>query len=195
MREKRRQILDGVRQVMGERGILGVTMKNVASAADMSQGLLHYYFSSKDEMMLEVMRTNSERVLDLFGQALRSLQPGDDVPGFLTREYRRLHDDYTEYFTMFAECWPLIWTGQAMRQAIRELFLYFRGGVRGMLEDLRDRGVIEPQLPLGDLAAMINAQCDGMELQMHVDPALAKSDGFWRAFEHSLRALFNGKWR
>ncbi len=188
--EKRKKILLGVEQVIAEKGYTGATMKAVASAADVSPGLLHYYFADKEEMMLAMMRFNAERLMDLFQQAFAGLEPGDDAAAVITREYRRMHEEAPSYFNIFAECWPLLWTSKAMHQGFRDLFVEFREGVMALLKMLEERGVVRLNLPLKETAAMINAQCDGLELQLRVDPDLIGDQGFWDAYEFTLRAFF-----
>lgn len=46
-------ILESVWKVVAEQGFPGVTMRSVAKRADVSLGRVQYYFSSKDELVLE----------------------------------------------------------------------------------------------------------------------------------------------
>lgn len=49
----RTMILESVWKVAAEQGFPGVTMRSVAKRADVSLGRVQYYFSSKDELVLE----------------------------------------------------------------------------------------------------------------------------------------------
>ncbi|THB68543.1 MAG: TetR/AcrR family transcriptional regulator [Desulfovibrio sp.] len=190
MQEKRRRILDGVRKVIAGKGSLGVTMKSVAAEAGVSPGLIHYYFSDKEEMLYAVMRDNAQTLMQAFRQAFYNLKPGDDAPAIIAREYRRMHMDSPGYFNVFAECWPLAWTSRVMNAAFIQLFKDFWEAVEAMIAHLQEKGVVKPLLPLKQTAAMINSQCDGLELQLRVFPELVHDDEFWKAYEFTLRALF-----
>jgi AcrR family transcriptional regulator len=48
---RRRQILEGLLKAVGEHGLQRCNMTNVAEAAGVSRGILHYYFKNKDEMI------------------------------------------------------------------------------------------------------------------------------------------------
>jgi AcrR family transcriptional regulator len=52
----RERILAAAAHVMGTEGVRSLTTRRVAREAGVNLGLLHYYFSSMDEMRLEVLR-------------------------------------------------------------------------------------------------------------------------------------------
>ena len=59
-----------MRASVAARGITGSTFDQVAREAGVSRGLLHYYFGTKERLLVEVVRRECER-------ALRAARPGD----------------------------------------------------------------------------------------------------------------------
>ncbi len=53
---KRRQIMDGARQVFLSAGFDGASMNDIARAAGVSKGTLYAYFNSKDELFEAIIR-------------------------------------------------------------------------------------------------------------------------------------------
>src|SRR5271154_5402599 len=53
---KRRQIVEGARQVFLSAGFDGASMNDIARAAGVSKGTLYAYFSSKDELFEAIIR-------------------------------------------------------------------------------------------------------------------------------------------
>jgi TetR/AcrR family transcriptional repressor of bet genes len=53
--ERRAEIVAAFRTVLGERGYAGTTIAEVARAAGLRQGLLHYHFESKQEILLALL--------------------------------------------------------------------------------------------------------------------------------------------
>jgi len=49
-----------MRACVAARGIAGATFDRVAAAAGVSRGLLHYYFGSKERLLVEVVRREAE---------------------------------------------------------------------------------------------------------------------------------------
>lgn len=52
---RRAQILDAAAQVFAEKGFARATTKEIAAAADVSEGTIYNYFASKDELLLGIM--------------------------------------------------------------------------------------------------------------------------------------------
>lgn len=60
--KRRQQILDGFQQVLASSGYSGATISAIAAAADLSPGLLHYHFHSKQEILLALLDRLQKRV-------------------------------------------------------------------------------------------------------------------------------------
>jgi AcrR family transcriptional regulator len=57
---RRAALLDAARQVVLERGMASARIADIAKATNVSGGLVHYHFATKDELMAEMLRANSE---------------------------------------------------------------------------------------------------------------------------------------
>jgi AcrR family transcriptional regulator len=55
--ERRAQILEATREVALERGLANLRVADVATHLGISSGLIHYHFSSKDELLVEMLRS------------------------------------------------------------------------------------------------------------------------------------------
>src|SRR5688572_28866997 len=59
--DNRRRLVEAGYQVLAEQGMEAVTVKALARVAGVSPGLFHYYFTSKDELLLAVFDEAGER--------------------------------------------------------------------------------------------------------------------------------------
>src|ERR687884_1930767 len=74
--EKAKRIVTAMRDSVARRGAAGSTFDHVAREAGVSRGLLHYYFGSKERLLVEVVRRDTElRVAPL----QRNLAPADTL--------------------------------------------------------------------------------------------------------------------
>lgn len=67
--EKRRQILDGAREVFRAKGYEGASMDAIAKAAGVSKGTLYVYFTNKDELFEQLITDEKQELaaaLDAF---------------------------------------------------------------------------------------------------------------------------------
>jgi TetR/AcrR family transcriptional regulator, transcriptional repressor of bet genes len=58
--ERRQQIVSGLLTVVAERGYDGASINSIAHAAGLAPGLIHYYFTNKQEILLEAIRDLDE---------------------------------------------------------------------------------------------------------------------------------------
>lgn len=58
---RREQLLDIATHLFGKYGLEGTTTKDIAEAAGVSPGLLYYYYSSKEDLLISVIRRFREQ--------------------------------------------------------------------------------------------------------------------------------------
>lgn len=87
--EKRDLILAAARQVFAQRGVVDVTMEDIAKAAKVSKGALYLHFASKDELYLQLTAQGGRALLVRAREA--SLAP----TGFLA--FRAMLEGYAQY--------------------------------------------------------------------------------------------------
>src|SRR6266542_3294489 len=58
--EKAQRIVEAMRASVARRGVAGSTFDHVAREAQVSRGLLHYYFGTKERLLAEVVRRDCE---------------------------------------------------------------------------------------------------------------------------------------
>ena len=68
-------LLDAAEQLMLEEGYAAVTSRRLASKAGLKPQLVHYYFRTMEELVLEVFRRRAEEGLQVQAAALNSPQP------------------------------------------------------------------------------------------------------------------------
>jgi AcrR family transcriptional regulator len=90
---RKAQILDGAAQVFAQKGFHAATTREIAQAADVSEGTIYNYFESKEELLIELMNRLGDKELrkmhftsDQLDQALKQ-----DVYDFLRDVFRTRH--------------------------------------------------------------------------------------------------------
>ncbi len=87
--QKRKYILDTARKVFMEKGFKRVTMKDIVEACDISRGGLYLYFSSTEEIFLEVLRMESEETDDVFSDNVKEDSTATDILMIFLKEQKK----------------------------------------------------------------------------------------------------------
>src|SRR5437764_7941902 len=88
--DKAQRIVDAMRASVGSRGAAGATFDHVAREAGVSRGLLHYYFGTKERLLVEVVRRDTEIRMAALDEALADAHTADDFIDALVRSLEDL---------------------------------------------------------------------------------------------------------
>ena len=83
---RREQILEGLFAAMAEAGSANSSVTEIASAAGIARGALHYYFESKDEIRVALMSRLGERYISRLARAIE--RGGEDPERALTNVFQ-----------------------------------------------------------------------------------------------------------
>jgi AcrR family transcriptional regulator len=73
--EKRERILDATEEIMLKEGYAAVSSRSVAAAAGMQAPLVHYHFSTLDDLFVSVLARRAGRNVERMRDALASSEP------------------------------------------------------------------------------------------------------------------------
>src|SRR5919201_2038818 len=88
--ERAQRIVDAMRASVARRGAAGSTFDHVAREAGVSRGLLHYYFGTKERLLVEVVRRDTELGVGLLEGALADPHPADEFIDALVRSLEEM---------------------------------------------------------------------------------------------------------
>src|SRR5438067_12839006 len=83
--DKAQRIVDAMRGSVARRGAAGSTFDQVAREAGVSRGLLHYYFGTKERLLVEVVRRETDLRIERLEAATADAASADDVLAAMVR--------------------------------------------------------------------------------------------------------------
>jgi AcrR family transcriptional regulator len=92
---KRRQIMDGARQVFLSSGFDGASMNDIARAAGVSKGTLYAYFDSKEQLFEAIIRGEYAQSAERLCTFRREGDPRDMLTDFGVRLIGKMAEPYT----------------------------------------------------------------------------------------------------
>ena len=101
--EKAQRIVDAMRESVAKRGAAGSTFEHVAREAGVSRGLLHYYFGTKERLLVEVVRRDAEIRVARLDEPLAKAETVDDVLDVLVSSLTDLIENEPAFFLLLYE--------------------------------------------------------------------------------------------
>lgn len=145
----RERIVDGTAKVLNERGYSGTRLSDIADIAEVQAPAIYYYFSSREELVEEAVSVGLQRTMGLMHEALDAV-PDAATP--LQRIRAAVGAHLNTLLTHSDHAAAAMRTLQQLPQDIRDRQLTAHRAYldiwRGLLEDARAAGEMDPELDL-----------------------------------------------
>lgn len=187
--EKARRIVEAMRICIGKYGPVNSTFDVVAKEAGVSRGLLHYYFGSKERLMVEVLRSDAlDRVA-----AIRAVSPHINSADELMDVFvGQMHDwlahnpeSYALVFEMLVESRR----NEEIGDANREMRKLIEDELAAVLRRLQDDGAIVMRGSANSCSLALFAMGHGLAMEMLSDPDADHEESQARIVEAGLYLL------
>jgi AcrR family transcriptional regulator len=168
--EKAARIVEAMRISVCTRGIAGSTFDHVSREAGVSRGLLHYYFGTKERLLVEVVRRECDLRIDRLEQAIGGAVTVDAVLAALVRSFEDFLGDGLTSAVMYYELLTLAQRNEEIATEIAELGRRLRSHMADALRAKSQAGVIELRAEAEAIAAFLYALADGITLRRLSEP-------------------------
>ncbi len=168
--DKAKRIVDAMRDSVAERGAAGSTFEHVAREAGVSRGLLHYYFGTKERLLVEVVRRDAELRVARLDEMLEKARTVDDVLDVLVSSLTDMIDNDPGFFLLIYELFSAGRRNPDIQHEVGQLFERTRSHVAAVLDAKNAEGVIRLRFGAEDVVSYLFAVGDGFALQTLSDP-------------------------
>jgi AcrR family transcriptional regulator len=176
--DKAQRIVDAMRTSVAQRGAAGSTFEHVAREAGVSRGLLHYYFGTKERLLVEVVRRDAELRITRLDEMLVRAKTVDDVLDGLVASLTDMIDNDPGFFLLLYELFSAGRRNPDIQREVGQLFQRTRSHVAEVLEAKESEGVISLRFDAEAVVSYLFALGDGLALQVLSDPKRDSSGAF-----------------
>ena len=187
-RARRREILLVALNAFAEQGFRATSMREIAEMVGLSQAGLLHHFSSKDELLEEVLRLRDEEQ-EVFNERF-GRRDGLNAVRYLIDlvELNARQVGLVRLYTVLAG--ESVGAGHPAQPYFLQRYTTVRERVAGRLRDARDSGEIRDDVDLPAVASVLIAVMDGLQIQWLHDPdAVDMKTAFADFLDSYLRGL------
>ena len=176
--DKAQRIVDAMRDSVAKRGAAGSTFEHVAREAGVSRGLLHYYFGTKERLLVEVVRRDTELRVERLDERLAPAKTIDDVIDALVASLTDMIENEAGFFLLLYELFSAGRRNPDIQREVGQLFEKTRSHVADVLRSKEEEGVLSLRFPAEDVVSYLFALGDGFALQALSDPSRDSAGAF-----------------
>jgi AcrR family transcriptional regulator len=178
--EKARRIVEAMRHSVAKRGAAGSTFDHVSREAGVSRGLLHYYFGTKEQLLVEAVRRDCELRLEVLERRLAGAQTADDFIDLMAQNLQETIREDPDFVTLVFELFTLSRRNEEIALEYAGLMQRTRARVASLLAAAQKEGVLRLHAEPGAVADILFSLADGFALRMLSEPE--------RDFQETIRA-------
>jgi AcrR family transcriptional regulator len=168
--EKAQRIVEAMRSSVARRGTAGSTFDHVSREAGVSRGLLHYYFGTKEQLLVEAVRRDCELRMELLEGRLASAKSADDYIDLMAQNLQETVHEEPEFVTLVFELFTLSRRNKDIAAEYAGLMQRMRGQVAAMLAVAQDEGILRLHAEPEAVAEILFSLADGLVLRMLAEP-------------------------
>jgi AcrR family transcriptional regulator len=168
--DKAQRIVAAMRLCVAKYGAAGATFDHVAREAGVSRGLLHYYFGSKEKLLIEVVRSETARLVELIKAASTAATSAQELVDIFLAQLENIIQHEPELYLLGFEL-----IGEARRHPeigneVAEYNRKTRAQFGEILDELQKKDAIQLRhSPLATASALL-AMANGLAMEMFQDP-------------------------
>jgi AcrR family transcriptional regulator len=171
--ERRGEILDATAQVVVERGFAATRVADVARRLDISTGLIHYHFESKDQLFAETFERAANADLDRLAAEVAGV---DSAIAKLDVIFRLYSPESAEPgWMLWIDGWGEALRTPALKKLSQDLDLRWKQ----LLQDIIQNGIRSREFTCPDIhgtAWRLAALLDGLAVQVTVHEGVISND-------------------
>jgi AcrR family transcriptional regulator len=168
--DKAQRIIAAMRASVGQRGAAASTFDHVAREAGVSRGLLHYYFGSKERLLVEVVRHDAAERNRNMDERLAKAGSADEIVQALVVGLEEFLEDEPGGQAVIYEMLSASRHSDEIRAELAELYRQWRERLAGWLRAKEREGVIQLGAEPEAIASILFSLGDGFGIQVLSDP-------------------------
>jgi AcrR family transcriptional regulator len=168
--EKATRIVEAMRSSVARRGISGSTFEHVAREAGVSRGLLHYYFGTKEALLVEVVRRDAEHRIARLDEPLEAASSAEEILQILVADLQDSIKNEPGFWVLLFELFTAGRRNPDIQREVGVLFDRTRAHVAEIFRSKQSEGVLKLRYDADAVIGALFALADGIALQMLSDP-------------------------
>jgi AcrR family transcriptional regulator len=168
--EKARRIIEAMRHSVARRGTAGSTFERVSREAGVSRGLLHYYFGTKEKLLVEAVRHDCDLRLQRLQGQLAGARTADAFVALMAQSLEETIRKEPDFVTLIFELFTLSRRNADIAAEFAALQRRMREHLAGMLATAQDEGVLRLHADPEAVAEILFSLADGFALRMLAEP-------------------------
>ena len=192
--QKINEILKNSLMVLAKNGYENTTIANIAKESGVSRGILHYYFSDKEDLVSKVLAYSSENIIQATIKGIRGKTPeelADNIIKDSIVSFRENPDFYAFLFEM--------WCASRRSNKIKNELIICSAKVIKSIKKVLDESIENGHLKIGtknteEMSKVLLALFNGIAFEMLMEPGRNLEDRkYWIQVRYTILSILKSQ--
>jgi AcrR family transcriptional regulator len=161
-------ILEAACRVVVRDGAHGLRMASVAREAGVSKALLHYYFSTRQELVRAAFAFSSELWDEAVDARLASIPDGAGRVALYLSSWLDANEPFNEQRALWNEVWSSLRVDSELRPLVRDAYLAWVKRLVSLIDQGRRDGSIPTEVVASAAGRRLAAVADGLDSMLYL---------------------------
>ncbi len=187
--EKINRVLQASLKVLAAKGYENATIADISKAAKVSRGLLHYYFSDKEDLVSKTLATSSNILVQSSLVGVKGKSPEEMVDNILDGYIKNLQE-HSDFYAFLFEMWCASRRSKKIRKELESCVEKVTGAIKKLLEDEGKNSMKFDAQDSSDIAKALLALSDGIAFHLLINQSVdLKDKKFWLPIRNMMLAV------
>jgi AcrR family transcriptional regulator len=140
--QKINEILKNSLRVLAKNGYENTTIANIANKSNVSRGILHYYFSDKEDLVSKVLAFSSENIIQATIRGIKGKTPEEIVDNIIKDSIQRFRDN-PDFYAFLFEMWCASRRSEKIKQELVTCSVKVTKSIKKVLDEAIQNGVLK----------------------------------------------------
>jgi AcrR family transcriptional regulator len=166
MADRKLEILEATCRVIAREGTDGLRMGTVAAEAGVSSALLHYYFATRADLLMQAFDHADVKADEAAEAALAGIPDPLDRLRRLLLIYSGGDAVFREDWVLWVEMWRSAIFDERLAESVRRSSESWIEQIGGLIEEAQAEGSVARTITIDDATLRLSAVVDGLGLQI-----------------------------
>lgn len=180
-------------EVLSKNGYENTTINEIADAAEMSRGLLHYYFKDKEDLVAQSLGFGFGPMWDSSVGSLAAARSSQDLADRMVSVLRKNVKENPDFSALLFEMWVSGRRSERIRRVFNDGLAEAIKRLQELLKIASALGIvkIKPE-DIEGLIRILFALYHGLAIQLLADPSKTDDENLWRPLKNLLVSAIEG---
>lgn len=193
-KDKINKMLAATLEVLSKKGYENTTINDIADAAKISRGLLHYYFKDKEDLAAKALSFGFGSMWDASINSLSNARSPEELVDNMIEVLKKNIQENPDFSALLFEMWVSSRRSAKIRKVFSDGLEEAVARLKTLLEFAASAGIINIDLEDAEgLVRIVLAMYHGLAIQLLTNPEKIKDRKVWAPIRRMLLMAFSGK--